>query len=244
MDRMSLAKRWFEASVFLSTDLTQAFFEDLWVPCEDHLKLQRELRTLLSDALTEEAYYTDQDARGYQIMEWFYTNYGAQKFQEFNSWIRNVVVLEGPDRLGETFWSSVSYRISYQAEGETTAPAWMVLLMKEVASFQQDLKSPLDNKIEAAEDQPLHDWDQRLLEVQDSPADAVLIKASLIAAYNIFVMTWERYGSTLSYAELNEIWQVGKQVSVTLGMDPSELVFPGAWRFELAQFLSKFANPS
>jgi hypothetical protein len=244
MDRIPLTKRWFEGSVFLSTDLTQSFFDDLWVPCENHLELQRGLRTLLSDALEGEAYYTNQDPRGYRIMEWFYSNYGAQRFQEFNSWIRHILVLEGPDRTGETFWTPLTYQISNQTEGETTAPEWIVLLMKEVASFQQTLKSPLDDKIEVAEDQPLHEWDQRVLEIQDSSADAVLTKASLIAEYNIFLTAWERDCTALQYAELYQIWQLGKNTGVTLGMDPADLAFPGAWRFELVQFLSKFPNPT
>lgn len=241
MHRISLPKRWFEGGMFLSLDLTRSFFVDLWVAWDDPLKLQHDLRALLSDALEEEAYYTDQDARGYRIMEWFYSTYGAQKFQELNSWIRNIAVLEGPDRVAETFWSALSYRISGQTEAETTAPEWVGLLMKEVASFQRTLRSRLDEKIETAEDLPLHEWDERVFEVSDSSADAVLMNASLIAGYNIFLIAWERYSSTLSYAELYEIWKVGKEIAAKDGMDP--LVFPGSWRFELAPFLSRFAEP-
>jgi hypothetical protein len=244
MDRISLPKRWFDAGIFLSLDLTKSFFVDLWVPWDDHLKLQHDLRALVSDALEGDAYYTDQDARGYRVMEWFYSTHGSQKFQELNSWIRNIVVLEGPDRLGETFWSSVSYRISYQAEGETRAPEWMVRLMKEIASFRQDLKSELDDKFETAEDQPLQEWDQRLLEAENSSQDAVVIKASLVASYNTFLAAWERYCSTLDYAQLYQIWKVGKKVAAEVGIDPSELVFPGSWRFELAPLLSRFAPRS
>jgi hypothetical protein len=244
MDRMSLPKRWFEAGMFLSLDLTQPFFVDLWVPWDDHLTLQHDLRALLADTLEGEAYYTDQDARGYRVMEWFHFTYGSQKFQELNSWIRNIVVLEGPDRPGETFWTSLSFRISHESEDESGGNQWMVRLMKEVASFQQTLSSPLNDKTEAAEELTPTEWDERVFEVSGSSIDSTVITASLIAEYNIFLAAWERHCSRLDYAELYQLWKVGKEVAAEVGIDPSELVFPGSWRFELAPFLSRFATSS
>jgi hypothetical protein len=110
-----------------------------------------------------------------------------------------------------------------------------------IPAKQRNTNASLEDKIERAEAQDLSEWDSRVLEIDDSTADAVLTKVSLIAEYNIFLAAWERYASTLSYAELHQLWVKGKELAAELLM-PAGLVFPGSWRFELASLLNKFSH--
>ena len=238
----TLAERWFEGAVFLSLDLTRQFFVDLWVPLDDAAKFQSELRRLLEACLDEESYYSEQEALGYRVMEWVHNTYGSEHFEAFSFWIRSILVVEGPDRPGETLWSSLSFEMARQFENNSSAPKWMAQLMTAIVSLERSKRRQFDVKLEAAEDQELGPWDRHVLAIKDSSMDAVLTNTSLIGTYNIFLAAWEKHASNVGYAELHQLWQLGKEMAVDLGMDPSDLVFPGVWRFESLQLITKFAK--
>lgn len=243
MTRLSLPKRWLEGAMFLSLDLIAPFFEDLWIPVEDRISFQSKLRELLDDLLVEEHYYSvERVAIGYRVMDWFYRTPELPSPELLGSWIRNVLVLEGPDRPGETLWTPLSYRIPQKYENEQEARTNAVRNLATVAAIESERKALLQSKRETAEDQELGEWDTRVLELQNCPQDAVVTKASLTAEYNIFSAAWEQQCAALDYAELYELWLLGREVVPTMGIDESDLPFPGSWRFELTPLMRKFAS--
>lgn len=240
--RFTFAERWFEGALFLSQDLTRPFFTNLWVPIEDAAEFQSELRILLKDSLNEERYYSEREALGYRVIEWFHNAYGSGNSEVFSSWINNILVLEGPDRLGETLWSALSFNIARRVENGSSTPEWIGQVMADITSFQRIQGASFDDKIDGAEDQELGEWDARLLNVTASSADATMIKVSLIGHYNIFFASWEKHGSGLEYPELCQLWQFAKDLATDVAMDPSDIGFPGVWRFGLPELLMKFAR--
>jgi len=114
--------------------------------------------------------------------------------------------------------------------------------MTAVKLDQQIRKQDLDDRMDAVENQKLSEWDQKLLAIQDSSQNALVTKMSLIAEYNIFLGAWERHCAKLQYSQLYELWKWGKHVSDVIGMDDLEVLFPGGWRFELADLLDQFAK--
>lgn len=242
MGQLSLCERWIKGAVFLSLDLTVSLFEDLWVPVDDRVRFQNELRKLLEGLLVGDSYYSlDRAALGYRVMEWFH---GTTELTPdiFNSWIRNILVLEGPDRPGETRWTSLSFRIPGSFETEQGPTARLVHDMSAVASLQHDKRAQLASKLEALEEEGLVEWDARVLKMLQVEPDDILTKAALTAEYNIFLSGWERYCAELDYSALYRLWLLGRAVAPTIGMSESDIAFPGSWRFELLPLLRKFAT--
>ena len=238
----TFAERWLEGALFLSLELTRPFFQDLWVPIKDAVKFQTDLRVVLKDSVNEESYYSEREALGYGVIEWFHSTYGPHEFEVFSSWIGKILVVQGPDRPGETFWSALSSEMVRQFESNSPMPEWIGRLMTTVASFERLRMSQFEEKMEAAEDYELDPWDAHVLAVKDSLLDAVMIKISLVVTYNIFFANWERHGTTLTYPELYELWVLGKKMMPDFGMEASDLVFPGVWRFELHERIRNFAQ--
>ena len=99
-----------------------------------------------------------------------------------------------------------------------------------------------DDRIDGAEDQELGGWDADVLKITASSADAKMVKVSLIGHYNIFFASWEKHGSGLKYSELRELWQLAKALAPKLSIDPSDIQFPGVWRFEMQELFRGFAE--
>lgn len=242
MTRLSLSQRWLEGALFLSLDMVTPLFEDLWVPVDDPLRFQNKLRTLLDGLFVDESYHlSNRAALEYRVMEWFH---GTPELSPelLSSWIRNILVLEGPDRPGETRWTSLSFRIPQRNESERGPRERLVHEMTAVASFERERRAPLESKLEIAGDQDLGEWDARILEFQDSSQDVIVTKAALITEYNIFLAGWERHCAELDYSALYQLWLLGREAAPAMGMKEADIAFPGSWRFELLPFLRKFAS--
>jgi hypothetical protein len=238
---LTLADRWAQGAWFLSLKLTRPFFADLWVPIDNGAHLQNGLRELLVGSVSEAGYYAEQAALGWRVMDWYQSTYGWESFHLLNLWIHSILLLEGPDRPGETFWTPLSFELARRFESNVSTPNSIV--MTSVVSFERVKRSEFEKRVETVEDHELDTWDERVLIFRDSSADSVMTKVSLIGEYNIFLTAWEIHCSDLEYAQLYQLWEVGKEVAIDLGMEASDLVFPGSWRFEVPQLLSRFTSP-
>lgn len=217
------------------------FFEDLWVSVEDPIHFQNKLRQLLNGLLVDESYhFSNQAALEYRVMEWFYSTPELSP-ELLSLWIRNILVLEGPDRPGETRWTSLSFRIPQRNETERGSRERLAHEMTAVASFERERRALLESKLEAAGDQEPVEWDTRMLEALHAAPDDIVTQASLTAKYNIFLSAWERHCAELDYSALYQLWLLGREVAPTIGMKESEIAFPGSWRFELLPLIRKFA---
>ncbi len=240
---LSSSQRWLEGALFLSLDLVTPLFEDLWVPVEDPIRFQNKLRQLLDGLLVDESYHSvDREALKYRVLEWFHTTPELASTELFSSWIRNILVLEGPDRPGETRWTSLSFRIPQRYETEQGPRERLVREMTAVASFERDKGAPLESRLEAAGDQELVEWDARVLGFRDSSQDVIVTKVALITEYNIFLAGWEQHCAELDYSALYQLWLLGREVAPAMGMKESDIAFPGSWRFELLPLIRKFAS--
>jgi hypothetical protein len=239
---MLLEKRWLRGGLFLSLDMTRPFFAELWVPIETPESFQMQIREFLGPLVTKKSYWDNQSALGYALMEWFHRIAGSDDFARLDWWMRNVMVLEGSDRLAETVWAPISFQVPPRFDVKFFVPEWISKVMREVQSDQRSQRQLIGDKTDALEDQKPSDWDERMFALQDSSADAIVTKITLIVEYNIFLGVWELHCAQLTYSNLFELWKWGEGIALGLGMDDLEVPFPGGWRFEVAAFLSRFAS--
>lgn len=234
---MLLEERWLNAALFLSLDVVESFLPDLWIPVTEWRSFNTQLRKLLAPSLVD-IYSERRNEIGYEVVDWYGNTFGRERLLVFNSWIRNVIVLDGPDRPGETLWTPIMHRIA-QSEVAGDIPDWIRSLMRRVRLVQRPQKELLQERLDALDELEGSEWDSQLFQIRDSSLDAVLTTISLVGEYNAFVTAWEQHCSVLNQGELHDLWESGKIVA--RGMDDDlELPFPGMWRIELLDFIRNF----
>jgi len=242
---MLLEERWFLSALFLSLDLTDEFFSDLWVPIARPEHFRRQLRNFLDDRLTTETYYDNKEL-GYAIMEISQTD---DTFDLLNTWVHNIMLLRNPDRLAEESWSSIVFETIERAGEGFAPPEWIFETVSLLKSAQSNRRN-IEDRIDGWDDEMLSPWDQKVLTVTASSIDVELssviddtfAKIDLMDKYNRFLRAWEEHCGQLSHAPLVEFWEWGKQMTPQIGLSSVTLPFPGGWRFEIKNLLARFAS--
>jgi hypothetical protein len=231
-------RRWQQAWFFLSLDQTAPYFGDLWVPLEGAFGFQNSLREQLKPWLDrQEEYYSNFGSINYLLADWFQTQHGWQKIDQLSGWVRDIFLHEGPDRMAETVWSQIPYHLPPAFKTDLPVADWLVEVLTKVKDEQKADVDELEKRLIIDGQKPVSAWDAAFLPVEWSEPQDIRNSISLIGTYNIFLKAWEKYCANFSHAQLNEIYAWGKHVAANTGMQDLNVVFPGAWRFELHSIL-------
>jgi len=232
-----LAKRAKQSWAFLSLDYTGRFFDDLWVPISDVAEFKSSVQSELQSWITEASYHRRGEEMAYALADWYRRTYGQDALDSVLVWMRRIYLFEGPDRLAETVWNIVPRRAASVA-AEFPAHEWVFTLMGDIRQHQELRSAEFDQKFAVAES--LSAWDEHLLAVQYSDQESLDTKIDLINTYNTFLEAWEKFGAQLDFKQLQEVFEVGRKVIEKKPMSDLEVLFPGSWRFELHDLLSRF----
>ncbi|GEM_PF-3078786 len=233
-----LERTWQEAWFFLSLDVTRPFFKELWFSIDEPMKFQETIRNVIRPTLIDEIYYHNGKSICYQTTSTFLEVYGPTQLNHLALWISRIFLSEGPDRLSETLWQSISLRISAFPNNEYTLPQWILELMSKIREYYETEEQKLEQKIDKVYEDEESEWDTLFFPFQHTDFDNVITTISLISTYNIFVAAWAKHASELSYEQLYELWTLAKPIAVSLKMEEEKLTFPNFWHFELSPFLA------
>jgi hypothetical protein len=229
--------RWQAAWAFLSLSQIRALFKDLWIPIDDTQKFQEELRKMITPWFEDEKYYHESGPFNYALTDWFEERYGEEALSRLSDWVREIFLYEGSDRLPETVWSAISYRLPLNSQRDFDVPKWVLNRMEKVKKEQQKRRASFEKRVGTSRNQLLIKWDSKIHPFQFSTEASILNRSLLIGTYNIFLNAWERHCSELRYEELFEIWTIGRGLAPHIQMQDLDIVFPSSWRFALQKFL-------
>jgi len=167
-----------------------------------------------------------------QIADSFQAEYGSSCFDYLVFWASHIFIKSGPDRISEWQWFHFCLKSppDYPSEYKLSEP-----LSSKLATVKGSLLAGIeefDRQTSIAE-QHLSTADLQLMALGQLKPEDVFTSIELIAHLNIFVLAWEQHCGSLSHGDLKELFEWSHYVAPDIGIDQSDIAFPGNWRFEL-----------
>lgn len=223
----------------LSLELSATFFREMWVPIDDVEEFQNNLRSCIRNLHAESPHYPFPGQLNALIHIHVVSKLPENDQMLLAFWIRSVYLGDGPDRLAETLWNSLTPKLVNQDELVLgTAQA----MLKSAHSKKLEIRARLREKLEARARLPVSSWDKNQVAQYESGVEAIQTKIQLIASYNAFVACWKHYCDDLSFDQLRLIYETGANVAKARQMMDSGLPFPGSWQLDMLPFLRRFES--
>jgi hypothetical protein len=172
------------------------------------------------------------------LAAWYQKRYGHDYLDMLVRWAQDIFVEEGPDRLAETVWGTIPFKLPPEFDTSYPLPGWIFEIMDTLRNEMRSRLTMLEEKIASEFAGIMSEWDVNMLRNHyESTADALITKIKLIGRYNIFLKMWEEHCGRLDHEKLFEIYGWGKHVASQIGMQDLPVCFPGNWRFEVRPIL-------
>jgi hypothetical protein len=153
-------------------------------------------------------------------------------------WADHVYIRGGSDRVAEDLWGHLAAFGARLPEGGRDA--WVKKVFNAVRAWESEQRNALRKRLEQEFTNVQSAWDRSCLERYDSDDEAVSTNISLIVSCNIFVRGWEQYCSTLTWNELQVLYEIGQNLARRNNFGDRGVGFPGSWRFHLGYWLEAF----
>lgn len=234
--------RWKQAWLFLSLEMIEPLFSDLWIPVSDPVAFRRKLAGDLGELIASE--HNDRLAgRAHRSLAlWFADQYGLDELGYLSLWVGNVFLVEGPDRVGEMAWEILVDQFADE-QGTMDVSARLASAVGAVRLEHQARRGEVERRVAIQCERDLSEWDSGVLRLRNEKIEDLRNLLVLIANYNAFVEAWEHHCATLTAEECDELYLAGSRIAARTGMDRvhggPEALYPGLWRGDLLPFLGR-----
>lgn len=225
--------RWHRGWVYLSLDRIHAFRHELWCPLHDDADTSSRIRAAVR-ATAQETGSQRESLLHLTLASWYWLKHGPSDFSRLETWVREVLVLQGSDRETEGRWSRLAFRL---CEPAADVPGWIADGMRQVAARMREFDEGLVARLGDMERAPTSSWDREVMEKEEVRSEDVDAVVRATATYNHFLVSWDAVWRPTELPSLREIHRVAVGLQQRDGGAPQALGFPSTWAYSGARLL-------
>jgi hypothetical protein len=209
----------------LSLDWAVAFRRELWLDALSPGSLEY-IRSSLNPATDLPTYCVDPRAITYRRLAGYQNNFGLKELDRLLWWGRSVFICGGGDRVPEFLWTMAMYAL----KDSITEPGIGLLL----DSVRQEYSAERQRISMKATTLPVSEWDRKVIEAQECPAEEALVSITEIASMNAFACAWHRHVTAKGLDVVEQVYAAASNIPVSTNpqFDPATIPYPSAWELD------------